>query len=137
MQIIKWVFEMEDVDQNVQAIKSTTCFICVNLAMGNAASISKILDPVNGVLEHVRMALQSDDTDAEHLNNLLWLIANMVAENAQICKKVIVTTNCLDKLSELTSAKMNSVLHSKIVDNLPWIAMNLLLYREFSPSQKQ
>ena len=83
------------------------------------------------------MALQSDDTDAEHLNNLLWLIANMVAENAQICRAVIVATSCLDKLTELTSSKMNSVLHSKIVDNLPWIAMNLLLYREFSPAQKQ
>ena len=81
MHIIKWVFEMEDSDQTVQAMKSSTCFLCVNLAMGNADSISQLLDPTHGVLEHVRRALDSESTNTEHLHNLLWFVANMLAEN--------------------------------------------------------
>ena len=91
-------------------MKSSACFICVNLAMGDAASVSAILDPTYGVLQHVRRALEADDTDAEHLHNLLWFIANMVAENANICKIVIKETHILDRLTELTGHKMKQCL---------------------------
>ena len=67
LQIVKWAFEMDDVDEEVRELKCLACFVCVNLAMGNESTIIKIIDPKYGVLEHVNRALEANDTSISHL----------------------------------------------------------------------
>ena len=43
LQIVKWVFEMDDTDEEVREMKGLACFICVNLAMSSEASVMEML----------------------------------------------------------------------------------------------
>lgn len=85
LQIIKWVFEITDIDREIKEMKSLACLLCVNLAMGNEASINAIIDPKYGVLDHMKRALELNDISNEHLSNIVWFIANVAVENIIIC----------------------------------------------------
>ena len=89
LQIVKWVFEMSDGNDEVRQMKDQACFLCVNMVMGSEASINEVIDPKYGVLNHVKRALENNDINDDELQNVLWLISNLVAENAIICQKVI------------------------------------------------
>ena len=103
-------------------MKSLACFICVNLAMSNDDSITEILQPKYGILAHLNRALKLNDIGHDHLSNLLWLIANLISESSVICQKVLTSTNALERLTTLTGPMMQTHLHPKINEILPWLS---------------
>ena len=104
--------------------------------MSNEASITEILQPKYGILDHVNRALRANDIGHEHLSNLLWLIANLIVESFVICHRVITKTNALENIARLTGPMMQTHLHPKITQIFPWLAQNILLYTEYDESQK-